>query len=274
MSVILGIDLGSSATKLAALRTGGSAEPLFSFRSGNADRRLPELIGCLLNTHGFTLRDVDSIVVTGTRAAKAREELAGFPVYEENEFSSIGRGALRLAGGSRGVAVSLGTGTAFVLADGDTYRHLCGTGIGGGTLTGLCRVLTGTDQFGTIAELAGAGRLGKVDLTVGDLFGPMPKTLHPSMTVTNFGHLAPDASPADYAAGVVNLVLQSIGTMSILACQSCGTDTVILTGSLTELPQIQPAYSLFEQLYGIRFLLPPHAVFATAVGAALTQHRA
>ena len=33
------------------------------------------------------------------------------------------------------------------------------------------------------------------------------------MTAANFGDLAEDATPADLAAGVVNLVLQAIGTM-------------------------------------------------------------
>ena len=78
-----------------------------------------------------------------------------------------------------------------------------------------------------------------------------------------------DASPADLAAGVVNLVLQAIGTMTVLACQSCDTQTVILTGSMTTLDQVQPNFENFERLYGIRYIIPENATFATAIGAGL-----
>ena len=52
-----------------------------------------------------------------------------------------------------------------------------------------------------------------VDLTIADITTGAAKTLNPEMTAANFGNLAEDATPADLAAGAVNLVLQAIGTM-------------------------------------------------------------
>ena len=69
--------------------------------------------------------------------------------------------------------------------------------------------------------------------------------------------------------GIVNLVLQSIGTMSVLACKCCGTDTVVLTGALTMLPPARETFELFKQLYHVNFIIPENATFATAIGAAL-----
>lgn len=81
--------------------------------------------------------------------------------------------------------------------------------------------------------------------------------------------LAEDATPADLAAGVVNLVLQAIGTMTVLACQCCDSKTVVLTGSMTTLPQAVTNFQLFEKLYGIHYIIPENATFATAIGAGL-----
>ena len=113
----------------------------------------------------------------------------------------------------------------------------------------------------------------QVDLTIADISKSAADSLHPDMTAANFGNLAEDASPADLAAGVVNLVLQAIGTMTVLACQSCGADTVVVIGSMTTLTQAEANFQLFEKLYGIHYIIPENATFATAIGAGLCSLR-
>lgn len=125
------------------------------------------------------------------------------------------------------------------------------------------------ERFGQIKKLAAAGDLNQVDLTIRDISRTVAPTLDPNMTAANFGNLAEDASPADLAAGAVNLVLQAIGTMTVLACQGCGASTVVLTGSMTTLDQAAPTFRCFEELYGIRYIIPENATFATAIGAGL-----
>jgi type II pantothenate kinase len=125
------------------------------------------------------------------------------------------------------------------------------------------------ERFGQIRHLASAGDLSKVDLTIADISRDTAATLQPDMTASNFGNLAEDATPADLAAGTVNLVLQAIGTMTVLACRCCNSKTVILTGSMTTLDQVEPTFRLFEKLYGIQYIIPENATFATAIGAAL-----
>ena len=144
-----------------------------------------------------------------------------------------------------------------------------GSGIGGGTLGGLCHKLVGMERFGQIKKLAESGNLDHVDLTMKDITVHSAPTLDPDMTAANFGNLAEDASPADLAAGAVNLVLQAIGTMTVLACQCCDSKTVVLTGSMTTLPQAVTNFQLFEKLYGIHYIIPENATFATAIGAGL-----
>ena len=47
------------------------------------------------------------------------------------------------------------------------------------------------------------------------------------------------------------------------------SDTVILTGSVTTLDQARPNFEKFENLYGIHYIIPENATFATAIGAGL-----
>ena len=57
--------------------------------------------------------------------------------------------------------------------------------------------------------------------------------------------------------------------MTVLACQSCGADTVVVIGSMTTLTQAEANFQLFEKLYGIHYIIPEKATFATAIGAGL-----
>ena len=270
MDVILGIDIGGSTTKIVGLRTDGSVVSMLRVRAEDQVTSLYGALGNYLTSSGLTLQDVRRVVLTGVGASYVDGDIFGLPTCKVDEFSASGTGALALSGQEQAVVVTMGTGTAFMWAErGGAVRHLCGSGIGGGTLGGLCRKLVGMERFGQIKKLAEQGDLGQVDLTIADITCHPAPTLDPTLTAANFGNLAEDASPADLAAGAVNLVLQAIGTMTVLACQCCDTRTVVLNGSMTTLSQVKPNFENFEKLYGIHYIVPENATFATAIGAGL-----
>lgn len=270
MDVILGIDIGGSTTKVVGLRTDGSVISMLRVRAEDQVTSLYGALGNYLTSNGLTLGDVRRVVLTGVGSSYVDRDIYGLPTCRVDEFSASGAGALALSGQESAVVVTMGTGTAFMWAEKNgSVRHLCGSGIGGGTLGGLCRKLVGMERFGQIKKLAARGDLGQVDLTIADITRNPAPTLDPTLTAANFGNLAEDASPADLAAGVVNLVLQAIGTMTVLACQCCDTKTVVLTGSMTTLDQVKPNFENFENLYGIHYIIPENATFATAIGAGL-----
>ena len=270
MEVILGIDIGGSTTKIVGLRTDGSVLSMLRVRAEDQVTSLYGALGNYLTSNGLTLKDVRRVVLTGVGASYVEGNIYGLPTCKVDEFSASGTGALALSGQDSAVVVTMGTGTAFMWAEkSGSVRHLCGSGIGGGTLGGLCRKLVGMERFGQIKKLAAQGDLGQVDLTIADITCNPAPTLDPTLTAANFGNLAEDASPADLAAGAVNLVLQAIGTMTVLACQCCDTRTVVLTGSMTTLDQVKPNFENFEKLYGIHYIVPENATFATAIGAGL-----
>lgn len=270
VDVILGIDVGGSTTKVVGLR---EDKTVLSMLRAKAEDPLTSLYGALgnyLSGNGLSLENVRRVALTGVGSSYEEGGIFHLPTCRVDEFSASGTGALALSGQESALVVSMGTGTAFLWAErGKRVEHLCGSGIGGGTLGGLCKKLVGMERFGSIQKLAARGDLGRVDLTIRDLTRNPAVTLDPTLTAANFGNLAEDATPADLAAGTVNLVLQAIGTMTVLACRCCNTKTVVLTGSMTTLPQADDNFRNFEKLYGIHYITPENATFATAIGAAL-----
>ena len=252
MGVILGIDIGGSTTKIVGLRTDGSVISMLRVRAEDQVTSLYGAFGNYLKSNGLTLKDVCRVVLTGVGASFVEGDIFGLPTCRVDEFQASGAGALALSGQDSGVVVTMGTGTAFLWAEaGKQVQHLCGAGIGGGTLGGLCHKLVGMERFGQIKKLAAQGNLNHVDLTIKDITPDPAATLDPDM----------------------HRVLQSSGTMTVLACPSCRSQTVILTGSMTTLDQAGPNFAAFEKLYGIRYIIPENATFATAIGAGLCSLR-
>ena len=270
MDVILGIDIGGSTTKIVGLQTDGSVISMLRVKAEDQVTSLYGALGNYLRSNNLRLEDVRRVVLTGVGSSYVDGDIFGLPTCKVDEFQASGMGALALSGQKSAVVATMGTGTAFLWAEsGKPVQHLCGSGIGGGTLSGLCHKLTGAERSGQIKKLAEQGDLNKVDLTIRSIVKDSSGALDPDMTAANFGDLSDDATPSDLAAGVVNLVLQVIGTMTVLACQVHNAKTVVLTGALTSLPQAEKNFQDFERLYGIHYIIPEDAAFATAIGAGL-----
>ena len=271
MSVILGIDIGGSTTKIVGLRSGGGAIAMHRVQAQDPITSLYGAMGTFLHTNRLQLGDVDRIALTGVGASYVDEDIYGIPTEKVEEFTAVGEGGLYLSGQDRAVVVSMGTGTAFIWAEqGRPVRHLCGSGVGGGSLAGLCSRLCGTRKYAQIVKLAAEGDVTKVDLTVGDLTRNSHPSLPQDITAANFGNVSDDAAPGDFAAGVVNMVLQSIGTTAVMSCRACNCETAVLTGFMSNLPQARACFDLFTRLHGIRFIIPENAAYATSIGAALS----
>ena len=110
-----------------------------------------------------------------------------------------------------------------------------------------------------------------MDLTIGAITQADIPTLHPETTAANLANIASEATECDLALGLVNMVLQTIFTLGIFAARGADMpcSSIVLTGSLTALPQIGSTIEAFSLLYPNEFIMPEHAAFATAIGAAL-----
>lgn len=270
MSIILGIDIGGSTTKIVGLRSDGTTIAMHRVQAQDPITSLYGAMGNFLFTNRLQLGDVSRIALTGVGASYIDSDIYGIPTEKVEEFAAVGVGGLALSGQDRAVVVSMGTGTAFIWAErGKPVRHLCGSGVGGGTLAGLCSRLCGTRKYQQIVKLASEGDVARVDLTVGDLTRNSHPSLPLDITAANFGNVSDDAAAGDFAAGAINMVLQSIGTTAVMACRFCNCETAVLTGFMSNLPQARECFDLFTRLHGIQFVIPDSATHATSIGAAL-----
>lgn len=266
MGYIIGVDLGTSGTKLAAR---GPQRLSFQRRpTVRGETLAARAVEQFLDWAEIPRNEVDRLVLTGVRTSFFTRPLLGLPTFTVPEFEAIGRGGV-IAGVERVLVVSMGTGTALVMAGPEGCAHLGGSGIGGGTLSGLGLLLLGEGRPDRIGQMALRGRPEKVDLLMGDICKVDLPNLQRDMTAANFGHVAPDAAPEDIALGLVTMVLQSAGLAASFTLRGKDVRDVALTGALTQLPQAREQFDFMEECFHLRFHLSDTAAYATAYGAAV-----
>ena len=179
-------------------------------------------------------------------------------------------GGLFLSGLEKAIIVSMGTGTALVAANNTEVKHMGGTGVGGGTLLGLSSLMLNVRSFDDLIETAQGGNLANIDLTIGDIsVDKKVGNLPPETTASNFGKISDLASKSDIALGIINLVFQTIGMISVFATRIDNTRDVVLTGNLANVPQSRGIFELLEKIFGVKFHIPDNAEYATASGATI-----
>ncbi len=263
--MIIGIDIGGSTTDAVRL---DDAVRVVTVEANDPIAAAAGALGKLVSDLRHRLSDVTAIAATGGGARRLGDDLLGVPVHIVPEITAIGIGGSTLAGKREALVVSMGTGTAIVSVKGNDIRHVSGTGVGGGTLLGLSKHLLNVARLETLEQLAERGNLSRIDLTVGDLAGGPIGNLPADATASNFGNLSSDVTPEDKARALVNMIAEVIVVLSVTAARASGLSDIVLTGKLVRVrpfvERIQATRLLFER----NFIIPPHAEFATAIGAA------
>lgn len=272
MKFIIGIDVGGSTTKIVGLEGDKLFSP-FLVRATDPVASVYGAFGRFLNENRLTLPDIGKVMITGVGASYIKEPLFGIPTGRVDEFLAVGHGGLILSKLSKAIIVSMGTGTALVMADNGRVTHLGGTGMGGGTLLGLSNRMLNIRNFDDLIELARGGNLSNVDLSIGDITQDVLVGLPADTTASNFGKISDLASKSDIALGIINLVFQTIGMIAVFATRTEKVADVVLTGNLTNVPQAFDVFSRLSELFQTRFVIPEHAEYATAAGAAILNGR-
>ncbi|MPM41551.1 Type II pantothenate kinase [bioreactor metagenome] len=124
--------------------------------------------------------------------------------------------------------------------------------------------------FEHILDLAEQGDLTKVDLLIEDISDSEISFLDKKSTAANFGKMLDSAKREDFALGIINMVFQVIGMISVFAAKSRKTDTVLITGNGSKNMIGRKVLTGISGLYNIQFEYPADAEFATAIGAAIS----
>ena len=279
MGVVIGIDVGGSTTKIVGF---------YIDKEGKKSLIPPQLVtandpitstygafGKFTEENGIEMSDINKIMMTGVGSSFVKKDIFGLPCERVPEFSSIGKGALYLSGLDEALAVSLGTGTALVHAkNGQKMNYLGGTGVGGGTLVGLSKLLLHAESMDHIIEYAECGDLDNVDLKIKHMTesGTL-SILSRDLTASNFGNVSDLATKEDIALGIMNMVFETVGMVSIFAAHQVKCENIILTGNLTRIGFCEKKFAEFNSMkanYGVNFIIPENSQFGTVIGTALS----
>ncbi len=270
MGIVVGIDIGGSTTKICGFRSQGDLIEPLSVKADDPISSVYGAFGKFTSQYKISLSDVERVMVTGAGSSYIEEDLYGIPTEHVREFDCIGLGGQYLANLKEAVVVSMGTGTALVHVKGDDMEYLGGTGVGGGTLFGLSETMLGVRDMDILESLAEQGDISKIDLRISDI---SQKSLSPTLdldtTASNFGKLSDLATKEDLSLGIINLVFETIGMISVFAAKRFGIRDVVLTGKLSSMKKAREIFGSLGRMFDMNFIFPVNARFGTVIGAAL-----
>ena len=262
----IGIDAGGSLTKIV------------SIRDGQREYHMTDLDGAVEMAR--TLTDCDGIYLTGCRAGTVESHLPDSlkdRIHRANELEAFWAGAHKMLSdegrpSESFVLVAFGTGTSvFTVSQGKGTRT-AGTGVGGGTLTGLSHLMLGTADFESIMKLASQGNRRRVDLMVSDLYPDASTSpVLNELTAANFGSKCIDqAAKADIASAILQLVVETIAVISIQVARDHGIDTIVVAGSPSRHPLVRERFKELGSLLGHDlFAFLQHGPYCGALGAVI-----
>ena len=258
---IIGIDIGTSTTKIIEVDSYDNIINKDIVETKAIEKKLDEFI----NKNKINKENIEKIILTGVGTSKINE-IEKFKTYKVDEFVSIGTGGTFLTKKKNAIVASIGTGTAFVKVEDEKITHEGGSGLGGGTLQNLCKLLADTSDIEKIEKMSSKGNLEKVDLKIKDIIDEEIKTLSKETTSSNFGKLS-NPNKSDLTLGVLNLIFETIGVMSALMAKNTGTTDIILIGTVTKISKIKDVMDKIEKLHNVKFIIPENSEFGTIIGA-------
>jgi type II pantothenate kinase len=268
--MVIGIDIGSTTTKSVVFYPDNSFKTQIT-KAFDPITSATGALGKILMDNHLEISSVNHIVLTGAGASRIDGRLFGIPTSKIEEIQAIGLGGMYLSGKTDLIIANLGTGTALVEAHKDQINHIGGTAVGGGTILGLAKAMLKISDLDVLFEMASKGRIGQVDLLIGDIADSDIGILKKEMTASNFGKLMDSAKEEDIALGIFNMVYQVIGTVSAFAAKSRNMKTIVVTGTASNVSIGKRILDAIAVIYDLTFIYPDHAAYATAIGAALSQ---
>ncbi|XP_044958582.1 pantothenate kinase 1 [Hordeum vulgare subsp. vulgare] len=135
--------------------------------------------------------------------------------------------------------VNIGSGVSMIEVIGKgKFERIIGSHLGGGTILGLARLLTGCSSYEEFLELSRSGDNLAVDLTVGDIYGERgyPKIgLPASTTAASFGKVSSgklsEYKAEDLAAALLNSFTYNIGQIAYFVANLSGLKRIFFRGA-------------------------------------------
>ncbi|MDQ0178501.1 type II pantothenate kinase [Bacillus chungangensis] len=220
------------------------------------------------------------LVLTGGKAGKLAELLPMREIKMVAEFEATCIGAAYLLQEmctkalDRFVLVSIGTGTSIHIIDHKQFQRVIGSGIGGGMLMGLGKLLTGEHSFSKLVEMAKAGNRHQMDVLVSDIYSSFKSPISGDLTAANFGHAHKLAHPNgnDAMAALINFIAETIVLLATQVAEKHQMKQIVFVGgTLSQNEPLQKMIRNFEKLIGFEALFLKNGTHAGALGALLGE---
>ncbi len=218
---------------------------------------------------------VEGISLTGGHHEVIGDTSNNIKVTHVNEVEAIGKGGFhlsRLDPATPAIIVSAGSGTACILVKDGEYIHCSGTGVGGGTILGLSKLLLGTTNIQEIENLANKGSYIGTDLILGDVVSGPIGLLPSDITAVNFGKVSKveeEISKEDIAAGIMNLVGQTVARIATSVAMAFQVQDIVVVGRAPKFDLMRKSIETAASLSSFNPHFPENAEYASAVGALL-----
>lgn len=270
--MVVGIDIGSTITKAVVIQ-GSNILCKIKTKAFDAITSATGVLGKLTVENGISIKDIDTLMITGAGSSKIDKDIFDIRTEKVDEITAIGYGGIFLSGKEPIIITNIGTGTAIVEAGNGRAEHIGGSGVGGGTIIGLSKAMLNTTNFNSIIELARRGNVKEVDLSMSDIVDKKISFLKNDSTASNFGKMLDTAKREDIAVGILNMVYQVIGMLSVFAARGRNREQIVVTGNGSNNEIGKKVLEDIAEMYKVEFIYPQDAGYATAIGAALAGRK-
>ena len=225
------------------------------------------------------ISNIGFLAVTGGKHLELGDYIDSTPIIHVNEIDAVGHGSMKLSGLSEEestIIVSAGSGTACIHAHKGIFTHCSGTGVGGGTVLGLSKLLLGTTDPEEIAALAEKGDESFVDLILEDVVSGPIGQLPSDTTAVNFGKVSKDNieySREDIAAGIVNLVGQTAARIATSVAMMFQATEIVVVGRAPSFVGLKNSLEQAASITGFTPHFPKNGEYASALGAMLVAEK-
>ena len=259
----LGIDFGITNCDIAIKSTNS-----LSYESIKSEKNIHLSLNNILK--GF-LDDVvvKKISVTGGKHLDLPDSFDGIKIIKKNEIDCIGAGSKSLSKlDSDFLVLSCGSGTACVAYKNETTTHLGGSGLGGGTIRGLCKLSAQVDDPEEINELSIVGsQIG--DYTLKDVIsGPIGNLPEDSIAV-HLGNLdmMNKLEKEDVCRSIIYLVATNIARLAATTALAANLKKIVVVGRSPNFILFKEILTKWIEYAGLEVTFPKKGEFATALGA-------
>ncbi len=165
--------------------------------------------------------------------------------------------------------VNIGTGTSWHIVKGEKGERILGSGIGGGTFTGLGSLLTQVQGYLQLTVLANEGNKGNVDILVKDIYESSESPINGELTAANFAKGKKlNHTQADRLASLSNMIAE---TIVLLTSQAAAihqvTSAVIIGSAIVGNTSLRNAIEYYMNMVGITPVFLEKGEYCGAIGA-------